>query len=598
MAASPTSYPYTSYPYGALLQADGIRFHVWAPEASRVEVVLEPDGRALEMTAVGDGHFELLTDRAGVGSLYTYRPDGGPSFPDPASRYQPQGVHGPSQVVDPAAYAWQITDWPGLELKEHVYYELHVGTFTPEGSFDAARRKLPYLKELGVSVVELMPVADFPGERNWGYDPSALYAPSRAYGTPEDLKRLIDEAHGLGLAVFLDVIYNHFGPDGAYAVALSPLFFTDRYKTPWGQAINLDGEGGDSVQSFFLENALYWLRDFRFDGLRLDATFALYDENEPHFLAKLSDTVAVLPGPRRHLVAEDHRNLAKVFRPTSEGGYGMDGGWADDFHHQIRSILAGDNASYFRDFTDSTEELAATLRQGWFYTGQHSEHKGGPRGSDPAGLPYESFVFCIQNHDQVGNRPQGTRLGDDVSLDAYRAATAVLLFAPETPLLFMGQEWAATSPFIFFTDHNEELGRLVSEGRKEEFRDFPDFTGDVPDPQDPQSFEGSKLDWTELKRTPHREMLDYYRDLLALRPRLGGDFTVESPVQGCLVMTRGRHVLLVALRDGVTLELPPRARVVWHSEEDRYTGEPAAPEIAGGKVAFARPAAALAELES
>lgn len=587
----------SSYPYGALPQEGGVRFHVWAPRARRLELVLEDSGRALPMNPVGDGHFELLTEEAEVGSLYKVRPDGGPSFPDPASRFQPEGVHGPSQVMDPAAYAWRHTDWPGLELSRHVYYELHVGTFTPEGTFDAARKKLPYLKDLGVTVVELMPVADFPGERNWGYDPSALFAPSRAYGTPDDLKKLVDEAHGLGLAVFLDVIYNHFGPDGAYAVALSPLFFTDRHKTPWGQAINLDGEGGESVQSFFLENALYWLRDFRFDGLRLDATFALVDDNEPHFLAKLADTVAALGGPRRHLIAEDHRNLAKVFKPVSEGGYGMDGGWADDFHHQIRSILAGDNAAYFKDFSDSTEELAATLRQGWFYTGQHSEHHGRPRGSDPAGLPAESFVFCIQNHDQVGNRPLGTRLTDDIPLDAYRAATAVLLFAPQTPLLFMGQEWAATSPFIFFTDHNEELGKLVSEGRKEEFRDFPDFSGEVPDPQDPASFERSKLDWGEVQRTPHRETLEFYKNLLALRPTLGGDFSAESPVQGGLVLSRGRHVLLVALTDGVTLELPDGAKITWHSEEDRYTSDARPPELAGGRVTFARPAALLAQRE-
>jgi maltooligosyltrehalose trehalohydrolase len=585
-------YPYR---YGAWPGEGGVRFRVWAPEARKLELVLEPKGKRLPMESVGDGHFELVTREAGVGSLYGYAKDGEGPWPDPGSRFQPDGVHGPSQVVDPRSYRWKATGWPGLELKKHIYYELHVGAFTPEGTFQGVIDRLAYLKDLGVTVVELMPVADFPGERNWGYDPAAFFAPSRVYGQPDDLRRLVDEAHDMGLAVFLDVIYNHFGPDGAYAVAFSPRFFTDHHHTPWGQAVNLDDEGSRSVRAFFIENALHWLGEYRFDGLRLDATFALIDDSEKHFLTELAEAVARLEGPKRHLIAEDHRNYAALFKPIDVGGYGLDGGWSDDFHHQMRSILAGDNAGYYRDYSDSTHELAETLRQGWFYTGQLSENKGAPRGTDPSGLPFEAFVFCIQNHDQIGNRPQGNRLSDDISLNAYRAATAVLLFAPQPPLLFMGQEWAAVSPFLFFTDHHDELGRLVSEGRKEEFKDFPEFLGSVPDPQDPDSFLRSKLDWDEPNRMPHRGMLEYYKFLLALRKRLSGEYSAKSPVEGGLVMVRGEHVLLVALKDDVALDLPPGASVVWHSEQNIYTETPVTPEVAEGQIFFEHPAAVLAE---
>ncbi len=583
----PSPMPLTRF--GALPEGGGTRFRVWAPKASRVACLLEADRRSFPLEPAGDGTFEGFAEGVGVGTHYRYRLDGGDALPDPASRFQPEGVHGPSEVVDPAAYDWQDDGWQPPARRDLVFYEFHVGTFTPEGTFAAATRKLEALRDLGVTAVELMPVADFPGRWNWGYDGAALYAPSRAYGRPDDLRALVDRAHALGLAVFLDVVYNHLGPDGATLPAFGPAF-TNKHETPWGQAVNLDDEGSEGLRAFFLDNALHWLAEYHLDGLRLDATHALVDDSPVHFLQVLSEAVETLQ-PRRYLVAEDHRNLNRLLLPRP-AGYGLDAVWADDLHHQVRHLTAGDTAGYFADFAGTTAaDLAETVRKGWFYDGKPSRRTGRPRGTSTAPVRPEQCVVCIQNHDQVGNRPAGNRLADDVSPATYRAASALLLFAPELPLLFMGQEWAASTPFQFFTDHNAELGPLVSEGRRKEFEDFPGFSGEVPDPQDPQTFRRSRLDWAERARPAHAHTLALYRALLALRRDLDGDAEAEAHGERSLHVRRGRHHLLVAFDHSAMLPLPEGAEAVLHTEQPAYAEDPHPPEIERGSVRFTRPGA-------
>ncbi len=577
---------------GASVVPEGVQFSVWSPESRRVTLHVEgAEPRA--MRSPSPGVFTQFATDLEAGARYRYTLDDGPLFPDPASRFQPEGVHGPSEVIDPA-FAWTDSAWQGVAHKDLVFYELHVGTFTPEGTFAALEKKLPYLRDLGVTAIELMPVADWPGRWGWGYDHAALFAPSRAYGRPDDLRRLVDAAHGLGLAVFLDVIYNHLGPDGAYAAAFAPMF-TDRHHTPWGSAINLDDLHSDGVRAYFVQNALMWLEEYHFDGLRLDATDALKDDSDPHFLAQLSEAVeAIEGGPRRVLVAEDHRNLNTVVLPRQEGGYGIDAVWVDDFHHLVRNLIAGDSEAYYSAYVGATAgDLAATLRQNWFYTGQTSPFSGKPRGSDPAGVTPQNVVFCIQNHDQTGNRALGNRLTDDVDAPTFRAATALLLFAPQLPLLFMGQEYAATTPFLFFSDHEPELGRKVTAGRRKEFEGFASFGGEVPDPQDEATFRASKLDWAEADRDAGRRMRALYETLLHLRPTLAGDFTVEAHGDDALTLTRGDHAMLVALKPGQELPLPKHAATAWHTEEARFALGGTAPHIDGGTVHFTTPGALL-----
>jgi maltooligosyltrehalose trehalohydrolase len=583
---------------GAIVEQDGTRFRVWAPAARQIELVC--DDQPHPMRPTGDGYFEALVASAVPGSLYGYRVDGGSLWPDPASRFQPDGVHGRSQVVAPDAYAWGDARWQGIQHRDLSFYELHVGTFSPEGTFEGVRQRLSYLRDLGITAIELMPLAEFPGRWNWGYDPAAQWAPSCAYGRPEDLRRLVDEAHQHGLAVFLDVVYNHLGPDGAYVAAYQPIF-TSAHHTPWGQAINLDGENAQGVRAFLLANALHWLSEYHFDGLRLDATYALIDDSPTHFLAELAERVRALPGARRHLVAEDHpSHLDPLLRPREEGGRGLDGVWADDFHHIVRRIVAGDNHGYYRGYPATTAALAETITRGWYPAGPHVKNpeRVGPRDPDWAHL--EQFVFCLQNHDQVGNRAQGDRLHHKIGLDIYRALSALLLYLPELPLLFMGQEFAASAPFQYFTDHNQELGQKVREGRQREFAAFPDFTGEVPDPQAQATFNRSKLDWAEIEKPPHHGILALYRDLLANRRELLGDVSATSPVEGSLIVQRGQHRLIVALQGDLSLSLPDRGtgfgtgyKLVWHSEYPAYTNAPHPPHLDGHTLTFTAPAAAL-----
>jgi maltooligosyltrehalose trehalohydrolase len=515
---------------GAIVSPVGTTFRVWAPEHERVELVVEghagePDIRSLTKDQCGywSGTFSDIVP----GARYRYRLEGdeGRTFPDPASRFQPCGVHGPSQVIDPSAFRWTDAAWQPPPLEAVVFYELHVGTFTPEGTFRGAIDRLPYLKDLGVNAIELMPVGDFPGTRNWGYDGVALFAPARCYGTPDDLRALVDAAHAHGIAVCLDVVYNHLGPDGAYAYAFSPYYFSSRHSSPWGLGVNVDGPHNEQVRRFFIENAVHWVREYHIDALRLDATHAIQDDSERHFLAELSSTVRAHNDRPVILVAEDHRNLDTLLLPPENGGFGLDAVWADDFHHQARVHTAGDREGYYRDFSGTTADLATTLQQGWFFTGQYSPHLAEDRGTSPAPLAPHQFVICIQNHDQIGNRADGARLHHQIDPAAYRALSVLLLLAPETPLLFMGQEWAASAPFLFFTDHHDELGRKVTEGRRKEFSAFAAFHDPrhrelIPDPQDAGTFDRSRLCWSECERPPHAGVLGLYRRLLKLRRSL------------------------------------------------------------------------------
>jgi maltooligosyltrehalose trehalohydrolase len=588
MTVAASNFPF----HGALPSGDGTTFRVWAPDADSLFLACD-DAAPVPMEPMDGGVFETRLD-APPGTRYWIERNGEERVPDPASRFQPEGVHGPSEVVAPDAYDWRDGDWTGVAQEDLVIYEAHVGTATPAGTFDGLRERLPYLADLGVTALELMPVHDFPGRWNWGYDPAALFAPSRAYGSPDALRRLVDTAHRCGLAVILDVIYNHFGPDGAYAAALAP-FFTDRHATPWGDAVNLDDEGSAGVRRFFVDNALHWLREYRLDGLRLDATHALRDTSEPHFLAELSEAVDThTEGFPRHLIAEDHRNLSRLVQPRTAGGYGLDAVWSDDLHHQLRCLTAGDREGYYRDYVGTTApDIATTLRDGWFFRGQPSEHLGAPRGTDPAPVERTQCVVFIQNHDQVGNRPTGTRLTDDVSLPVYRALSVLVCCAEEVPLLFMGQEWAASTPFQFFTDHNDELGARVTEGRKEEFADFSGFDGTVPDPQDPATFARSRLDWSEPRRAPHAGVLQLYRDALTLRPQLGAQTSVTAPTDTTLRLTRPPYHVLVTLDGSAVLDRPVEARCVLHTEQDTYATDPHPPTFDDGAVRFARPGAAV-----
>jgi maltooligosyltrehalose trehalohydrolase len=512
-------------PIGAQITRQGVLFRVWAPEARAVAVVLFEQGNPAathplapdpEEACYWNGEIKGL----GAGTRYAFSVDGGEPRPDPASRWQPDGVHAPSAVVDPTSYTWNDAGWHGIPLEDAIIYEVHIGTATPEGTFDGLIGRLPYFRDLGVTALEIMPIHDVPGCRNWGYDGVDLYAPANNYGGPEGFKRLIDAAHAHGLAIILDVVYNHFGPDGNYLRVFSPHYFTDRHHTPWGDALNLDGPNSEAVRSFLINNALYWAHEYHVDGLRLDATHALIDDGPQHFLQQLTAAVcATLPIERHFLLtAEDDRNCPRMARSITQAGYGLDALWADDFHHQVRVALTGEQHGYYAAYTGSVQDLVTTIADGWFYQGQRSQVSGQERGEPPHELNLPQFVYCIQNHDQVGNRPVGDRLNHLVDPAAYRAASALLLLVPQTPLLFQGQEWAASTPFQFFTDHNAELGKLVTEGRRKEFAYFLIETGiEVADPQAVATFERSKLCWEELERPEHAAVLTLYRDLLHLR---------------------------------------------------------------------------------
>ncbi len=510
-------------PQGAHLDDQGVRYRIWAPKCRRLDVeiygVQGGIARTIAMDREADGAFTGVDPQGAAGDLYKYRLDGGPSFPDPTSRWQPMGIHGPSMVIDPGRYAWQDAGWRRSALRDLSIYELHIGAFTPEGTFRAAMERLPDLRALGVTAIEIMPIADFPGGRNWGYDGVCLYAPSRAYGHPNDLRALVDAAHGQGLTVILDVVYNHFGPDGNYLGCYIGEYLDETRKTPWGGAIRYGSPEYLPLREFVAENPGYWMREFHIDGFRLDATHAIVDESPRHILQEITAKIHALGG---FAIAEDSRNESRVLLSESEGGLGFDGVWADDYHHVLRVTHTGENESYLGDFRGGLEEVIDTLGHGWHYRGKFSPGKKGRRGTESRHLALEKFIHCISNHDQIGNRAFGDRFSDVVHRDAYLAASALLCLGPYTPLLFMGQEWAASTPFLFFTDHPRELGEAVKLGRRDEFRDFkafrdPEVLQRIPDPQAEQTFRNSKLAWDEAESDNKRFVKTLYTACLALR---------------------------------------------------------------------------------
>ena len=516
-------------PFGAEFLGEGeTRFSLWASAAETVDLLL--DGEALSMQRDEAGVF-VLTTEAAPGARYRYRIDGEMEVSDPASRHQPEDIHGPSVVVDPASFDWKDEGWRGRPWEENVLYELHVGAFSPEGTFAGVTERLGYLADLGVTAIELMPLSDFPGGRNWGYDGVLPFAPDFSYGTPEDLKELVQAAHEGGVSVFLDVVYNHFGPEGNYLPVYAPSFFTDRHETPWGAGINFDGEGSRHVREFFVHNALYWLEEFHIDGLRLDAVHAILDDSEEHFLAELARRVKEGPGRDRHihLVLENEENQASLLR----GPEGYTAQWNDDIHHALHVALTGEDSSYYGDFADApVGRLGRCLAEGFAYQGEPSRHRGNRRGEPSGDLSPGSFVAFLQNHDQVGNRAFGERITNLASPEAIRAAVEIYLLSPQVPMLFMGEEWAASTPFLFFCDFEPDLAPLVTQGRREEFAKFPEFSDPevrdrIPDPGDEETFSASKLDWESREEPEHRRWLDLYESLLELRrqeitPRLPG----------------------------------------------------------------------------
>jgi maltooligosyltrehalose trehalohydrolase len=610
--------PIRRVPIGAEVQpSGGVHFRVWAPDHQRVALVIDEarGGLAAEiaMEREAGGYFSRLVRDARPGTRYRYRlGDDRTTYPDLASRFQPDGPHGASEVVDAASFEWTDQRWPGVSLRGQVAYELHVGTFTAEGTFRSAARELPELARLGVTMVELMPVAEFPGRFGWGYDGVDLFAPTRLYGTPDDLRSFVDQAHHVGLAVILDVVYNHVGPDGAYFGAYSRSFFTDRHENEWGDALNFDGDDAGPVREFFIANAGYWIEEFHLDGLRLDATQAIHDESAEHVIAAIGRRARQSAGARSIVVvAENEAQETRLARPLTEGGYGLDGLWNDDFHHSLVVALTGRNEAYYSDYLGRPQELISAAKYGYLYQGQHYAWQRKGRGRPTWGLPPETFMTYIENHDQVANSGLGHRLASRTSGGRLRAATALLLLLPSTPMLFQGQEFSSSRPFLFFADHQGPLGDAVRRGRGQFLAQFPSLAGEemqrqLADPSDPATFERCKLDLGE--RESHGDVYQLHRDLLSLRrrdpvfsrQRAGG---VDGAVIGDQALAlrffgegghRDDRVLLVNFGRDLSLEcgidplLAPPAdaewRVEWSSEAPLYGGQGTPPVVFDGGV--------------
>ena len=597
---------------GAELQGASVSYRTWTTGKKKVSVVIFDDRgnvmRELAMEREATGYYSVVDPDSSPGTLYKYRLDGN-LVPDLASRFQPQGVHGPSQVVDGRSYRWTDSKWKSPTLHELVIYELHIGTFTPAGTFEAIAAHFDHLKGIGVNAIELMPIADFAGDRNWGYDGVSIYAPCRAYGKPDDLRSLVNAAHLAGLAVLLDVVYNHLGPDGNYMGVYSDHYFNSSHHTPWGAAFNLDGPDAAPVRRHFAENPLYWMNEFHLDGFRLDATHAIPDDSPKHLIQEIAEKVQALGA---FVICEDPRNERELILSREQGGYGCDAVWADDFHHVVRVQMTEENEGYMGYFKGSMEELLKTVREGWLFTGG-LQKDGIPRGTTGADIEPEHFVHCISNHDQVGNRAFGERLNQMISPAAYRAASAFLLTEPYTPMFFMGQEWASSSPFLYFTDHHDELGKGVTEGRRKEFAQFSDFQDPVkrariPDPQKVTTFTNSKLNWSELERSPHLETLRLYRDFLSFRQanltdRHRGHWQVGQVASKTIAIRYRRKdagdilVIVQLLVNDTVLELgnqllgPTKGRswqLVMSSNEPIYGGTAAA-QFDGDKVVLTGP---------
>ena len=588
----------------------GVHFRVWAPHNHRVEVRLEdgpgaPAAHPLERD--GDGYHQGVSSQAGPGTLYRYLLDDEGPFPDPASRLQPQGPHGPSQVIDPGDFRWTDHNWRGLELHGQVLYEMHVGTFTDEGSWSAAAQRLPDLVELGVTAVELMPVAEFPGHFGWGYDGVDLFAPYHHYGSPDDFRRFVDHAHELGLGVILDVVYNHLGPDGNFLGSFSPRYFSDSYETEWGDPLNFDGPDSGPVRAFFIENAERWIAEYHLDGLRLDATQSVHDaaRTTPHILEEITRAARAAAGERSILIiAENEPQDATLVRPPERGGMGMDAIWNDDFHHSAIVALTGRTEAYYADHLGAPQEFVSSARWGFLYQGQHYVWQEKRRGSPAFDLPPSALVTYLQNHDQIANSGRGERIDRLASPARLRAMTTLLLLGPWTPMLFMGQEFASPSPFLYFADHNPELARAVREGRREFLAQFPSLaSAEIPAPDDPETFRASRLVRTESQQA--REMLLLHRDLIRLRredPVISSrrDRGLDGAVLGAnafvlryfgdggdrlLLVNPGREMNFSPAPE--PLLAPPSARgwtLRWSSEDPAYGGGGArAPEQDDGR---------------
>ncbi|HVX41599.1 MAG TPA: malto-oligosyltrehalose trehalohydrolase [Gemmatimonadaceae bacterium] len=500
-----------------------VHARVWAPAARTVELVSEDPNSgpaAFPLEPEGNGYFSALVPGLGAGSLYRYRLDGREAFPDPASRFQPSGPHGASMIMDPTGYRWTDHGWPGVSIDGQVIYEIHIGTFTKAGTYKAAIDRLPELVDLGVTVIEVMPLADFVGNFGWGYDGVNLFAPTRLYGSPDELRGFVDAAHRLELGVILDVVYNHFGPDGNYVMKYSPRYFSGNH-TEWGDALNFDGDDSRPVREFFATNARYWIDEFHFDGLRFDATQQIFDSSTPNIMTELVAAAREAAGARKTIfVAENEPQRASLVRPTDAGGSALDGLWNDDFHHSARVALTGRAEAYYEGYRGSPQEFVSAAKYGFLYQGQWYEWQHHQRGTPALDVPPKRFVTFIQNHDQVANTAGGRRVHQETSPGRLRAMTALLLLAPQTPMLFQGQEFAASAPFLYFADHTAELATLVREGRTKFVSQFPSAASDegralVPDPADSWTFVRCKLDWSE--RRTHAAVLALHRDLIRLR---------------------------------------------------------------------------------
>ena len=585
----------------------GVYFRVWAPQADRAEVVIGADDSLRapeELERQAKGYFSGFVPGCEPGDLYRFRLDGRTQLlPDPASRYQPQGPFGPSMIVDASQFEWHDALWNGVHLDNQVIYEMHIGTFTPEGSWQAASRQLAELKKLGVTVLEVMPVNDFCGNFGWGYDGVNFFAPTRLYGAPDEFRAFVDEAHRFGLAVILDVVYNHAGPTGNFLKDFSNDYFTDRYDNEWGEAINFDGPNSASVREFFLSNARYWISEFHLDGLRLDATQALFDASEKHILRELVDAVLQAAAPRSAIViGENEPQNSKLMRPIKENGYGIDGLWNDDFHHTAMVALTGHNEAYYGDYRGTPQEFISGAKHGYLYQGQYYRWQKKRRGAPTAGITPASFVNYLQNHDQIANTGRGWRVQRLADPALYRAVTALFLLSPQTPMLFQGQEFAASTPFTYFADHQGELAVKVKQGRLEFLHQFPSLTSEsmralLPEPMDPEVFASCKLNFAERDR--HHEAYALYQDLLRLRredpafnsQRAGavdgavlGDhafvlrFFAPVGADRLLLVNLGIDTILGAVPE--PLLAPPPAmtwQLLWSSENPRYGGAGALP---------------------
>jgi maltooligosyltrehalose trehalohydrolase len=587
-------------PVGAEIHPSGrAHFRVWAPRRSEVAVLCEtPAQAAHELAPEGNGYFSGYVAGAKVGTLYRYRLDGAQAFPDPASRFQPDGPHGPSQIVDPGLFHWTDAAWRGVSLEGQVIYEMHVGTFTREGTWNAAAERLAALADTGVTVLEVMPIADFAGRFGWGYDGVDLFAPTRLYGTPEDLRRFVDRAHAAGLAVILDVVYNHLGPDGNYLKEFSADYFTDRYQNEWGEAINFDGENAAPVRELFIANAGYWIDEFHLDGLRLDATQQICDASAVNVMGEITQRVRAAAGGRSTLVvAENEPQDVRLMRPVAAGGYGIDALWNDDFHHAATVALTGHNEAYYTDYLGTPQELISAVKWGFLFQGQRYRWQMGRRGTPGFAFPPAAFINYLQNHDQVANSARGSRVQRLTSPGRYRALTALALLAPGTPMLFQGQEFGASTPFLFFADHVPELAAAVRKGREHFMSQFRSIAHSaarerLADPADPETFERCKLDWNE--RAVNAEALALHRDLIHLRKhdevfraqRQGGVdgavLAAEAFVLRFLAPGGGDRLLLVNLGRDLHLYPAPEPllappsglawKTLWSSEHPRYGG--------------------------